>query len=412
MIETSRHPPAEDGFRFARAMAAMSQSSLRELMTRASRPGVLSFAVGLPAAELFPVHELAEAGARVLPAEPGALQYAIPCAPLKRQIVDLMAARGVHCRPEQIFLTSGSQQAMDLLTRLFLDPGGEVMLEETVYDGAQMAVKLRAPNILALPTGLARGLEVTAAAALLEGGARPAFLYAIPSGHNPLGVSLDAGRRQALVELARAFRVPVLEDDAYGFLNYDDDPPPPLRALEERWVLYLGSFSKVLAPALRAGWIVVPEELVAHLSALKHATDLDTPSFSHHLISAYLDQGGFAAHLALLCREYRRRRDAMLAALTASFPPEVRWNRPASGMFIWVELPEGADASDLLELALATESVAFTPGDAFAVGASRHAAHCFRLCFTASPAERIEEGIHRLARALAAYLAKSRAARR
>jgi 2-aminoadipate transaminase len=389
-------------------MAAMSQSGLRDLMTRASRPGVLSFAIGLPAAELFPVQELARAGARVLPAETSALQYAVPYAPLKRQIVDLMAARGVACRPQQVFLTSGSQQAMDLLARLFLDPGSEVMLEETVYDGAQMAVKLLAPTILAVPTGPAAGLDVAAAGTLLAGGARPAFLYAIPSGHNPLGVSLAAAQRQALVEVARSFCLPILEDDAYGFLNYDEAPPPPLRALDERWVLYLGTFSKILAPALRAGWIVVPEELIPHLSALKHATDLDTPSFSHRLISAYLEAGGLAAHLAMLCREYRSRRDAMLGALAACFPPEVRWNRPASGMFVWVELPAGADATALLELALATENVAFTPGDAFALGASRHAAHCLRLCFTAQPSERIEEGVRRLARALAVYLQRIR----
>ena len=406
MVETSRDRlPAEDsGFRFARRMAAMTQSGLRDLMARASRPGVISFAVGLPAAELFPVRELALASARVLPADPGALQYAVPHAPLKRQIVDLMAMRGIDCRPEQVFLTSGSQQAMDLLARLFLDPGGEVMLEETVYDGAQMAVKLLAPSIVTLPTGAAHGLDVAAAGRLLAGGARPAFLYAIPSCHNPLGVSLAPERRRELVELARSFRLPILEDDAYGFLDYGEVPPPPLRALDDRWVLYLGSFSKILAPGLRAGWIVVPEDLVPRLSALKHATDLDTPSFSHHLISAYLDRGGFAAHLERLCREYARRRDAMLAALAASFPPEVRWSRPAGGMFIWVELPASADATDLLELALANESVAFSPGVAFAVGGARHAAHCFRLCFTALPGERIEAGIRRLARAVAAYL--------
>ncbi|HYL04468.1 MAG TPA: PLP-dependent aminotransferase family protein [Thermoanaerobaculia bacterium] len=406
MVETllDRLPAEDTGFRFARRMAAMSQSGLRDLMSRASRPGVLSFAVGLPAAELFPVHDLALASARVLPADAGALQYAVPYVPLKRQIVELMAARGVACRPEQVFLTSGSQQAMDLLARLFLDPGGEVMLEETVYDGAQMAVKLLTPSIITLPTGPTQGLDVAAAGRLLAGGARPAFLYTIPSGHNPLGVSLAPERRRALVELARSFRLPILEDDAYGFLEYDEPSPPPLRALDERWVLYLGSFSKILAPGLRAGWIVVPEELVPRLSALKHATDLDTPSLSHWLISAYLESRGLAAHLDLLRREYRRRRDAMLTALAACFPPEVRWNRPAGGMFVWVELPAGADATALLELALATESVAFTPGVAFAVAGGRHAAHCLRLCFTALPGERIEAGIRRLARAVAAYL--------
>jgi 2-aminoadipate transaminase len=406
--EVDRAPPAGSRFRLARSVAAMSQSRLRELMSRASRPGVLSFAVGLPSTELFPARALGQAAAQLLPGEPDCLQYALPYAPLKSQIVELMAARGVLCHPEQVFLTSGAQQAMDLLARLLLDPGGEVMLEQTVYDGFQMAVKRLLPTFNVIPTDGARGLDVTAAAALLERGARPAFLYTIPSGHNPLGVSLDAEQRRTLVALARRYAVPIVEDDVYGFLYYGETATPPLRAEDEDFVLYLGSFSKILAPGLRAGWMVVPAELIPRLSALKHGADLDTPSLGHRLVSALLDRGGLAAHLALLREEYRRRRDLMLTALAAHFPPGSRWNRPAAGLFIWVELPPATDAAALLERALATEGVAFTPGEAFAVDGGRHAAHCLRLCFTALPAAQIEEGIRRLARAVAAHLGDAR----
>jgi 2-aminoadipate transaminase len=396
---------AEGSFRLARGMAAMTGSRLRSLIGRAAGPGVISFAVGLPAAELFPCGELADAAAGLLPAEPRSLQYAVPLAILKEQIVELMAARGVACRPEQVFITSGAQQAVDLVARLLLDPGGEVLIEETVYEGALMALQRYSPAVLALPTDARRGLDVEAAAARLSSGARPAFLYAIPSGHNPLGVSLGSDRRRALVALARAHRLPILEDDAYGFLSYDGPAAAPLRALDDRWVIYLGSFSKILAPALRAGWIVAAEELMPRLSALKHAVDLDTPAFSHHLIAAFLAGGGLARHVARLRREYASRRDAMLAALADHFPSGVSWNRPTGGLFIWVELPRGMDATLLLEGALATEGVAFTPGEAFAAAGGGHNRHCFRLCFSATPAEQIDDGIRRLGRAVAAHLA-------
>jgi 2-aminoadipate transaminase len=226
----------------------------------------------------------------------------------------------------------------------------------------------------------------------------------IPTGHNPLGVSLPPAKRQRLVELARRYRVPILEDDAYGFLYYDEAPVPALRALEDRWVFYLGSFSKILAPALRAGWMVVPEELIPHLAALKHAADIDTPSFSHWTIARYLAGGQFPAHLQMLRGEYRRRRDAMLQALATHLPRGARWTRPASGMFVWVELPAELDSTALLSVAIEAEKVAFSPGEAFAAGGSRHASHCLRLNFTSCTPGEIEEGIERLARVVRAAL--------
>jgi 2-aminoadipate transaminase len=396
---------ASDAFRYARSMTAMAPARLRGVLARAASPGVISFAIGLPAEDLLPARELAEAQARLLPARPAALQYAMPHPRLKQQVVELMAARGVACSAAQVFLTSGSQQGMDLAARLFVDPGAGVVLEETVYEGMQLAVQRLGPRLLTVPIDLATGMEVEAVAAVFERLPRPALLYAIPAGHNPLGVSLGLAKRQRLLELARAFAVPVVEDDAYGFLAYDEAPPPPLRACEERWVLYLGSFSKILAPSLRAGWMVVPEELMPRLSALKHGADLDTPSLGHHLVSEYLESGDFPRHLARVRAEYRRRRDAMLECLATSLPPEVRWTRPASGMYVWVELPPACDAAALLETAIETERVAFIPGEAFAVAGNRHADHCLRLCFTACTTEQIAEGIQRLARAVARALA-------
>jgi len=376
-------------------------TSLREIMELASRPGVLSFAIGLPAAELFPRDALAEQAVRVLQGEASSLQYGLPYRPLKTQIVELMALRGVRCTEEQIFLTSGAQQGMDLLSRLLLPPGGQVLFERTVYDGIRLATGPQRPEILTVAADLATGIDVDEVEARLAGGARPAFLYAITDGHNPLGVSLSLEKRHRLVRLARRYRMPILEDDAYGFLYYGETPAPPLRALEEEWVFYLGSFSKILAPALRAGWVVAPPPLVARLSPLKHGADLDTPSLGHRLIAAYLESGLLPAHLATLRGEYRRRRDAMLAALRDHFPPEVRWNHPASGMFIWAELPPGLDAAGLLRAAVETESVAFSPGAIFCAG-DAHGDRCMRLSFASLPPESLEEGIRRLGRAIRA----------
>ena len=383
--------------------AATAKITLREIMDLASRPGVLSLAHGLPAAELFPREALAEAAARVL-ADPAALQYGPPWRPLKTRIVELMAARGVQCSEEQIFLTSGAQQGMDLLTRLLVEPGQPVMMEWAVYDGIQFAARSRNPEILTVPADPAEGIDVDEVESLLARGVRPAYIYVIPDGHNPLGATLSLEARQRLAGLARSHRVPILEDDAYGFLYYGEAPLPPLRAFEEEWVFYLGSFSKTLAPSLRAGWIVVPARLTAQLSPLKHAVDLDTPSFSHRMIAAYLEAGHLPAHLEMLRREYRRRRDAMLAALTTHFPPEVRWNQPASGMFVWAELPPGFDAAELLRLAVERESVAFSPGVTFCAGDQPRGSRCLRLCFTSQPPERIEEAIRRLGRVVSEQL--------
>jgi 2-aminoadipate transaminase len=387
----------------ARGAIAMGSSGLRQVMDLASRPGVLSFAIGLPATDLFPREALAEAASRVLLTEPAALQYALPLHGLKEEIVEIMTWRGVRCRPEQVFLTSGAQQAMDLLTHLLLDPGGEVALEETTYDGIRIAVRRFEPRILAVPSNGASGLDVDAFAALLAGGARPAFLYLMPESHNPLGVSLSLEARRRLADLARCYRVPLLEDDTYGLLG-DGPAPPALRALDEDWIFYIGSFTKILAPALRAGWAVVPEALIPRLSMLKHASDVDTASVSHRTVEAFLAAGHLPGHLERLRHEYRRRRETMLASLAAEMPPGIRWSRPTGGLYVWVELPRQLDATAVLRTAVETEQVAFAPGEAFGATEASDIRHCLRLSFGNCPPERIEEGIRRLGRVIARLL--------
>lgn len=383
--------------RLANWAQAIKRSALQEMLMLASRPGILSFALGLPAPELFPRAAFEQAASRVLESDVRALQYGPPFQPLKTHIIELMALRGVECREEQIFLTAGAQQGMNLLARLLLNPGGQIMIGDVNYTGFQQVIEPFQPQILAVPTDRQTGIDVDAVETILERGARPAFIYTITDGHNPLGLSLSMDKRIRLVELARTYEVPIVEDDAYGFLYYGDSSIPPMRALSEQWVLYAGSFSKILAPALRTGWLIVPENLISKLSIIKEASDIDTSTFTQRVISAYLDTGQFHEHIGMLRREYRERRNRMIEALTRYFPSQSRWQEPTNGLFIWVELPERVNATELLKAAIEQEQIAFVPGIAFCTDDNRPAVNCLRLNFSNCEPERIEEGIKRLA---------------
>jgi 2-aminoadipate transaminase len=377
----------------------MKRSVLRQMIAVVSRPGILSFAGGLPSPALFPTQAYGAALSEVLQEDSRALQYGPPFAPLIAQIVRLMARRGVDVAPEQIFITTGAQQALDVLAKLLVDPGGSVLLEERSYTGMLQALASRQPRLLPVPTDLATGINVDTVARYLASGERPAFLYVIPEAHNPLGVSIGVDKRVRLVELAREYGVPIVEDDPYGLLSYDGEAPSPLRALDADWVFYVGSFSKILAPALRLGWIVAPPALIPQLTVVKEAVDLETSALTQRAVGHFLEQGQLPAHLERLRAAYGSRRDAMLAALKASFPPEAVWTIPSAGMFIWVELPAQVDCQALLERAVAEEQVAFIPGHAFALpGCSAGAA--MRLNFSNATEAEIADGIARLGRVL------------
>lgn len=336
----------------------------------------------------------------MLSQSPGALQYGLPFEPLKAHIVSLMAQRGMVCSKEEILLTTGAQQAMSLLARLLLEDDGQVLMEEMTYTGFQQVIEPFQPDILTVRTDLETGMDVEAVESLLSRGMRPAFIYAVTDGHNPMGVSMSGEKRAHLVRLARQYHVPIIEDDVYGFLNYESEPELPLRVHDEQWVFYVSSFSKILAPALRVGWIVAPREIISRLAVVKEGNDLNSSTFNQHTISALLDQGHLDAHLALMRREYKARRDAMLQSLEAHFPPAARWKSPACGLFIWVELPEEIDTSRLLKVAVQEEKVAFTPGQAFYAGGNRRGTNGMRLNFSNCNIEEITEGIMRLGRLL------------
>ncbi|HSU17563.1 MAG TPA: PLP-dependent aminotransferase family protein [Longimicrobium sp.] len=396
--------PARTRMELAAWARASGASALQTMLSVGTRPGTISFALGLPAPELFPTEEYGRAAAAVLAEDPRALQYSPPHAPLQAHVAALMAQRGVTCAPEQVFLTTGAQQGIALLARLLLEPGGEIITETLCYTGLQQAVEPFGPRFLTVPSDPETGIDVDAVESLLASGSRPAFLYTVPDGNNPLSLSLSAEKRARLAALAAEHGVPIIEDDPYGFLAYDGPAATPIRALDAEWVLYVGSFSKILAPGLRLGWIVVPEELVPLLAIAKEASDINTATLAQRAAARYLDGGHLAGHLATVRREYRLRRDTMLAALETHFPAGSRWQRPSAGVFVWVELPEGYDTAEVLRAAL-EQRVAFVPGHAFAADGSRTGSNCMRLNFSHSTPQVIEEGIARLGRALEAVRA-------
>lgn len=397
----------QEGVRLATWIRDSRPSAIQRMLVDAASPEITSFALGLPAKELFPVASFAEVAAATLANQPSALQYSPTSDELKAQIVGLMAKRGVNCRPEQIFLTAGAQQGMTLLTRLLLDQHSAVLTEEFVYSGFTQAIAPMQPQLLTVPTDPRTGIDVETVETILKSGVRPALLYVVPEGHNPLGNSLSLAKRERLVALAEKYNLPILEDDAYGFLQYGSENIKPLRALNDRLVFYIGSFSKILAPALRVGWLVVPEEFITPLSIAKEANDINTATFSQHAILSWLKAGHFENHLAKLKQTYVARRDAMLSALTRYMPASVNWQTPNSGMFIWLELPVGLDATQILEAALQRAKVAFIPGQAFCPGNSAMAKRGLRLNFSNCSELQIEQGMARLGALLQAAVAES-----
>ncbi|WP_420125657.1 PLP-dependent aminotransferase family protein [Longimicrobium sp.] len=401
----------EHEFPFAAWTRQTRQSALREILALVSRPGLLSFALGMPAPEFFPVSAYTGAARHVLTTEPDALQYGMPLGCLRRHVVQLMARRGVRCTEDEVFITSGAQQAMSLLGQLLVSPGDPLVTEELTYDGMVNALRPLQPRVLTVPCNPRTGMDVGALEALLESGERPALIYTIPEGHNPLGSSMPAGERRRLAAAARRHGVPVVEDDAYGLLNLEGEAPPAVRSFDPRWVLYVGSFSKIVAPALRTGWVVAPPDVVERLSILKQGSDLDVCTFAQRTLSSFLDREAFSTHLSELRAEYRGRRDAMLAALDAHFPAQARWHAPASGMFVWVTMPEGVDTTALLRRAVEEAGVAFVPGQAFCAAGGVRGRNALRLNFSRVNAEQIGDGIRRLGQVLHTPLTPPRESR-
>lgn len=385
----------------------MTSSAIRELLKITEQPGFISFAGGLPAPELFPVAEVADVVQRVLH-ESGqvALQYSATegYRPLRELIARRMTDEGVSATVNNILITTGSQQAIDLVGKILLDPGEAVVVESPTYLAALQAWNAYEASFIGVPSDQV-GMDV----ALLEEIAprQPKLLYCQPNFQNPTGVTLSRERRESLVDISVRHGLPILEDDPYRQLRFEGRHLPRLLALESARqgnqgeyhgnIISLSSFSKILAPGLRVGWVVAAPEVIAQLTQAKQGTDLHTSTLDQMIAYEMLGTGYLEDHQQLIVRTYRERRNVMLASLAEHFPPEARWTRPEGGMFLWVELPEAIDASELLREAM-KQQVAFVPGHGFHVDGSGH--NTLRLNFSNSTPAQIREGAARLARAL------------
>jgi len=392
--------PSSNPWQLARRAERMNPSVIREILKITERPGIISLAGGLPSPDSFPIEAMREAAAHVLNDAPReALQYAASegYAPLREWVAEHVAAKGMTVDPAQVLITTGSQQGLDLVGKVLIDAGSRVAVEAPTYLGALQAFAPYEPEVVTVACDEQGPLPETLVAAR---GAR--FLYVLPNFQNPSGRCMNEARRASLVQAARSIGLPIVEDNPYGDLWFDAEPPAPLASRWADGTVYLGSFSKVLAPGLRLGYVIAPKVLCPKLLQAKQAADLHTPGFNQRVVHQVIRDGFLDDHVPTIRARYKAQRDAMRAALEAHMPPGCRWTVPSGGMFFWVELPEGLDAVALLPKAV-ERGMAYVPGGAFF--ASDPKENTLRLSFvTVSPAE-IERGVALLAQTLTEALA-------
>jgi 2-aminoadipate transaminase len=385
---------------FASRTRAMKSSAMRDLMAVTARPEVISLAGGLPDTSTFPPDTFAAVTQRIAAESCArALQYG-PTEGLdgtKDCILEVMGAEGMRTEPEDVIVTTGGQQVIDLVARTLVDPGDVVIAEGPTYPGAVPVFSAYQADVLQIEMdadGMRIDLLEEALTRLERDGRRPKFVYTVPSFQNPAGVTMSLPRRRRLVEVARERELLVLEDNPYGLLRYEGDPPPPLYSLDGGvYVMYLGTFSKILSPGIRLGWVVAPPPVLEKINLGKQAADLCTSTLSQLMVQAYFERGRWRDYVDSLTEVYRARRDTMLDALAEHFPRQAEWTRPAGGLFIWATLPDFIDTTDLLARAL-RDNVAFVPGEAaFMDGRGRSS---MRLNFSGCDDEALREGVRRI----------------
>ncbi|GAA0534852.1 hypothetical protein FHS83_003113 [Rhizomicrobium palustre] len=398
---------------YATRVSHMQASEIRELLKLLDQPDIISFAGGIPDPALFPREEIAQAYQRIL-GDPQlsavALQYSISegYLPLREWLAGYMGRLGVACTPENILITNGSQQALDFVGKLFISPGDSMLVAWPTYLGALQAFSSYEPRFDVLP---GENSNRTLESYTSQGAAKPKFGYVMPEFQNPTGTSLSLAERERLLDTAAELDLPLVEDSAYEKLRYDGERVPSLLALAAQRaggidhckVLYCGTFSKSIVPALRIGWIVAAKPVIQKLVLMKQASDLHVSTLNqmvmHEVASARIED--LAANMR---RVYRARRDAMLAALDRHMPKGIHFTRPEGGMFVWVTLPEGIDGAELLKRCIEEGRVAFVPGAAFF--ADRSCRNTIRLSFSLSEPAKIDEGIKRLASILKLEMAE------
>ena len=383
----------------------MTCSAIRELLKLTQLPDVISMAGGMPAPELFPLREIEEA-CRHICREHGAkaMQYSATegYGPLKEYLAVSMHKYGVPAVPENVLLTHGSQQALDLVGRIFIDPGDFVITSRPTYLGAIQAWNAYQAHYHTVNLDddgmVVDEIEHAYEKVLADSGRPPKFIYVLPNFHNPGGTTLPLERREQLAEIATRLDVPVVEDDPYGQLRFEGEDILPICSLIPERTIYLGTFSKTLTPGLRLGWIVCPEVLMERLVQAKQGADLHTGTFVQYVANDICQRGLLKQHIRQLRQVYKERRDTMLDALVEFWPEGCRWTHPQGGLFLWAQVPESIDTQEFLQDALA-EKVAYVPGVNFYP--NQDGGHnAMRLNFSYCPPQQIAEGIHRLGVAL------------
>ena len=389
----------------AKRTGRMKSSAIRELLKLTQQPDIISFAGGLPAPEFFPIRETIEACKYILQEDGArALQYSATegYPPLKEYLATSMHKYGVPANPGNVLLTNGSQQALDLIGKIFINPGDFVITGRPTYLGAIQAWRAYRARFQAIDLDddgmVVDEIEHAYEQAQAASGRPPKFIYVLPNFHNPGGTTLPLERRQRLAEVAEKLNLPVIEDDPYGQLRYEGEDIPPICTFIPERTIYLGTFSKTLAPGLRLGWIVCPEVLMKRFVQAKQGCDLHTGTFAQHIAADICRRGLLKPHVKKLCQVYKERRDTMLDALVEFWPQGCSWTHPQGGLFLWARVPEIIDTLELFQDAVA-EKVAYVPGINFYP--NQDGGHnAMRLNFSYSAPDLIVKGIRRLGVAL------------
>jgi 2-aminoadipate transaminase len=392
--------PTQIQWQFSERAQKLQSSVIREILKVTMRPEVTSFAGGLPSPATFPVERMQAAFDKVLSTHGKvALQYGPTdgYAPLREWVANSLSTDGAKIVPEQILMTSGSQQGLDLLGKVLIDEGSKVLVETPSYLGALQAFSVYGPKFSSVPTDDA-GL-VPEAVAEVGQGAR--LLYALPNFQNPTGRSLSTERRAKLVEVCASMGLPLIEDDPYGALSYKGEPMPKMLNMNPNGVIYMGSFSKILTPGIRLGYVVAPQPLARKLEQAKQATDLHTAQLTQMVVHEVVKDGFLNEHIPTIRKLYSDQCQAMLHALEEHFPKAATWTKPEGGMFIWVTLPKHIDTSKLIDEAIA-QNIAFVPGAPFYANEPEH--NTLRLSFVTVPPEKIRAGIAVLGKLIASKL--------
>jgi len=376
----------------------MKSSAIREILKITERPDIISFAGGLPAPELFPIQALKEACAKVLDTHgPKSLQYSLTMGvlPLREILAERLSKKGLPVTIDNLFITGGSQQGLDLVAKVFLNEGDPLLCENPTYLGAIQAFNAFRPKYVTVEMDQ-EGMIVEQAEEKIKEH-HPRFIYVVADFQNPSGITMSLKRRKQLVTLAEKYQIPIVDDNPYGELRYVGENIPSLQSLGKDLVIELGTFSKIVSPGLRIGWGIVSTEITTMFERLKQGADLHTNTFAQYVVYEYIKAGNLDRHIEEIKASYSERRGVMIEALKEHFPEDVRWYEPEGGLFLWAELPKGISATDLLPVAV-EQKVAYVPGKPFYPHGDKD--NTLRLNFSNAKPDEIREGIKRLGKVL------------